>query len=570
MIVRAAEPTHARNMGSSPAKNKRIFQQETHMKKCRRCGNKVNNNVDICPYCFGYTLDFINDAEETERCVRCGTQKAAGYAICSKCGCGDFYKTSVHAHVASYIEANTQFQKYHNSRAGHGFAAEDANALNDALHGGHVEKTGLSNAKNGADRIVDGVPIQTKYYNTASKTVNSAFDSSGYRYGGQRLEVPADQYEECVTIMKEKIKAGTVYDSNGDLITDPNKAEKIIQKGSVTYEQAKNIAKAGNIDSLVFDVKNNIISSSWVGGISFLISFARYKWNGRDTEDAVKAALGDALRSGGIAMLVGIASSQVLRTRSAAAMTVLVRCGIKPLYKTAIGKPAIEALARASLGKGIYGAAAVNHVSKLLRSNVVTSCVTTTLITLPDIYRASISKNISWAQFGQNFGVNVAGVAGGVGGWAAGAAAGAAIGSIVPILGTAIGGIAGGILGAFGGGTCASAATKGILDQFIKDDAKEMFELMPPIVEELCMEYLLSEEEANSFIEYIKRTVDASWLRDMYGAGETMHRRKMFARKRFVEFCDALIRRRSKVAAPSIQLFDKVANNFLEDIAQAV
>jgi hypothetical protein len=67
------------------------------------------------------------------------------------------------AAVSSDLTANTQFSKYHNKKGGHGFAAEDANALNDRLRGRRVEKVGLSNAKNGPDRIVGGQAIQTKY-----------------------------------------------------------------------------------------------------------------------------------------------------------------------------------------------------------------------------------------------------------------------------------------------------------------------------------------------------------------------------------------------------------------------
>lgn len=478
----------------------------------------------------------------------------------------DSYGKYAHSTIASHLETNTQFQKYHNMRAGHGFAAEDANAINDTLHGRHVEKVGLSNELNGPDRIVNGVPIQTKYYSSPQGTINSAFDSSGYRYGGQQIEVPSDQYEDCINLMEKKILDGRVRDENGHTISDPSQAKQLVKKGSITYAQAKNIAKAGNIDSLIFDAKNNVISSSYTGGISFLISFARYKWNGCSTQDAIKGSLVDAFHSGGVAMLIGIASSQIIRTRSAAAMTVLIRHGLKPLYGTAIGKTAIEAIARASLGRAIYGAAAVNYVSKLMRSNFITSSVSTAIMTAPDFYRAAISRNISWAQFGKNLAVNVAGVAGGVGGWAAGAATGAAIGSFFPIIGTGIGGIAGGLLGALCGGTGASKVAKAGLDPFIKDDAKEMYELLEPVTEEICMEYLLSEEEVALFIEHIKSTIDASWLRTMYGSGKTNFSRKMFAKNTLSEFCDSLICRRKKIEPPSEEIYHEEVNNFVDSL----
>jgi hypothetical protein len=106
---------------------------------------------------------------------------------------------------AAEIE-NTQWTKYKGPKGGHGFAAEDANALNDKLRGKKVEKTGLSNELNGADRIVYGKMIQTKYYQTAERSVDAAFDQTtgNYRYKGQILEVPKDQYQEAIAQMKEK------------------------------------------------------------------------------------------------------------------------------------------------------------------------------------------------------------------------------------------------------------------------------------------------------------------------------------------------------------------------------
>lgn len=475
----------------------------------------------------------------------------------------DFY---THSGVASHLESNTQFQKYHNTRAGHGYAAEDANALNDILSGKRVDKTGLSNDLNGPDRVVNGVYIQTKYYESAFKTVNSVFDKSGFRYPGQQLEVPLDQYDECVNLMKDKIASGAVKDANGNTITDINKAKELVKSGSITYEQAKNIAKSGNIDSLTFDAKNNVISSSYIGGISFLISFARYKWNGANTKEAIKSALIDGFQSGGVAMLIGVASSQLLRFKSAAAMTVLVRCGVKPLYGTSLGKSAIEAIAKASLGKAVYGAAAVNYVSKLMRSNLVTSAISTVVMTAPDFYRATISKNISWTQFGKNVVVNVAGVAGGVGGWAAGAAAGAAVGSFIPFIGTAVGGIAGGLLGALGGGLGASQITKSGLDQFIKDDAQEMLELLEPVTENICIQYMLSEKEVELLVDHIKQKVDIDWLRDMYGYGDSHCERKRFAHNEFSEFCESMICKREKIMLPSEEIYNNEVNKFIDNI----
>lgn len=46
---------------------------------------------------------------------------------------------------------------------GHGFAAEQANNLHDILTGKDAKIVGGDNAKDGPDRMVNGVNIQTKY-----------------------------------------------------------------------------------------------------------------------------------------------------------------------------------------------------------------------------------------------------------------------------------------------------------------------------------------------------------------------------------------------------------------------
>lgn len=119
----------------------------------------------------------------------------------------DIHKHSVNgvASVASTECTNDQqWTKYH-SRQGHGFAAEDANAMWDRRHGKSVDKVGLDNSLNGADRISDGVQIQTKYCANANKSVSAAFDNGTYRYEGMKLEVPSDQYDEAVRIMRGRI-----------------------------------------------------------------------------------------------------------------------------------------------------------------------------------------------------------------------------------------------------------------------------------------------------------------------------------------------------------------------------
>ena len=115
------------------------------------------------------------------------------------------------ASLAAQELEKTQISRYH-TKGGHGFAAEDANTLNDRFSGKKAEVVGTSNEKNGPDRVVDGVRVQSKYFQNASETVAAAFDSGSgnYRYEGQVLEVPKDQYEACVELMRKRIAQGKV------------------------------------------------------------------------------------------------------------------------------------------------------------------------------------------------------------------------------------------------------------------------------------------------------------------------------------------------------------------------
>ena len=309
----------------------------------------------------------------------------------------------------------TQIARYH-TKGGHGFAAEDANNLADRLRGKVAKLVGRSNERHGADRVVDGVHVQSKYYENAPATMRSAFDPHGgnYRYSGQVLEVPKDQYDECVALMRQRIREGRVPGH-----TDPADAEKLVKKGTVTYRQARNVARAGNIDSVTFDVKTGAVVASGAFGVSFAINYWQGRRQGLDNIEAIRAALGEALATGSSTLVAHVVSTQLLRTKSAAWGTVVARPCVKTIARTSLGKKAVEGIAAASLGKAVHGVAAVNHVSKLLRSNAVTGTVTAVASCTPDFYRAAFDKSISWQQFTKNSVVNVAGVAGGVGGWGA-------------------------------------------------------------------------------------------------------------------------------------------------------
>lgn len=453
--------------------------------------------------------------------------------------------------VAQALE-KTQIAKYH-TKGGHGFSAEDANNFADIVRGKRAEVVGISNELNGADRVVDGLRVQSKYFQSASETLAAAFDpsSGSYRYAGQVLEVPKDQYEACVEMMRDRIAQGKVPG-----FENPADAEKIIQQGTVTYKQARNIARAGNVDSLIFDAKTQAVTSTYVFAVSFAVTFAQDRWRGESTRDATKAALGSALSAGGTTLITGVVSAQVLRTKAAAIGVVSVRSGVKAISGTTVGREAVHRIAAGSLGKAVYGAAAVNHVSKLLRSNAVTATIAAIATSTPEFYRAVFDRSISWRQFTKNISVNGAGVAAGTAGWLGGAAAGAAIGSAVPGIGTAAGGVVGGIIGALGAGVGGSAAAKAVADKIADDDSKSLITMLQDEIQTLACDYMLTEDEFECIVSSVRKTAKPKWLRRMFkeakkATDDTMLRR--LVRSEFEPQFEAILRIRPKIALPSTE-----------------
>lgn len=120
--------------------------------------------------------------------------------------------------ISTYSTVNKLYdeEKFH-ARQGHGFAAERANNLFDKLTGHDAHIVGDDNQKNGADRILDGNYIQSKYCGTGSRCINECFENNGhgnfrYMHKGKpmQIEVPSDKYEAAIEAMKVKIERGQV------------------------------------------------------------------------------------------------------------------------------------------------------------------------------------------------------------------------------------------------------------------------------------------------------------------------------------------------------------------------
>jgi len=483
---------------------------------CLHCGNELEENQLICPKCDHCSwLDSLTDADD----------KLAGIL------------------VASQIQANTQWEKYRcgkDGSTGHGFAAEDANAYQDMFNGCVVDLTGRDNSKAGADRICNSEAIQTKYYKTAEGSVNAAFDADGmFMYGGQILEVPKEQYDLSIELMRQKIADGKVPN-----VTNPDDASKIVRRGCVTYQQAKNIAKAGNIDSLVFDVKTQSVTALSSLGISFAINaglmllFSREK--NFSVNEVFQLAFLSGLQNGTITMASGVLTTQVLKTQFGRNLAAYVQWGTKNgidfVYKSEAGKDIIHQLSASIFNKGVYGAASKNAAVKFLRTNAIANLAVWIVSSGPDTWYL-INKEMSGPQFIQNLIVRGTGLAGGV-------------------LGTVLGaylGPMGMIGGALAGGAVFDWSAKKIASTIRKDDSEKMYMLIKVALTQLSNDYMIqTTEEFNRCMITIKDNgaLDEKFIRIMYSIGQKTNDdflRVQVAYERLAYYFRAIIRQRRVV-----------------------
>ncbi|MCR2047292.1 hypothetical protein NSB25_08385 [Acetatifactor muris] len=457
--------------------------------------------------------------------------------------------------VAAHGQVNKSYEeeKFH-GRQGHGFAAERANTLYDRLTGHDAKIVGDDNIKNGADRIVDGVAIQSKYCKSGSACVNECFDKEGnFRYWvdgkPMQIEVPSDKYDAAVKAMEEKIREGKMPG-----ITDPEEAKNIVRKGHFTYEQAKNIAKAGTVESLTYDAVNGAIIATSAFGVTAVITLAVNLWSGEDFNSSIKAATYSGLKVGGTAFVTTIIASQLSKAGLNSALV-----GSSEVIVAFMGPKASAVLINAfRSGSKIYGAAAMKSAAKLLRGNVITAGVTVVVLSSFDI--ANIFRGrISGKQLFKNLANTASTVAGGTGGWLGGAAVGSAI---LPGVGT----IVGGLIGSIAGGAAAGKATGAVLNNFIEDDADEMVGIIQKEFEELAQDYLLNQKEAEKIVEELSRKLDGKMLKDMFASSH----RKKFARQLLEPLIEKEIKKRKRIRAVSDKQMAKGLKEVLEEISDSI
>ena len=412
-----------------------------------------------------------------------------------------------------------------NGRQGHGYAAEQGKNLYDTINGRNAEILGDDNAKNGPDRIVDGQLIQTKYCQNAKASVNSGFKDGKYRYldcngNPMQLEVPSDQYEEAIRIMEEKIRNGQVPGCK-----NPKDASKIIRKGNITLKQAINIAKAGTVESLIFDAAHGAVIGLSAAGISSTIILAKALWNGEDLDTAIDMAMYSGIQAGGITFVTSVVTSQVTKT-GVSNLLIKPSNELVKLLPSTIRKQLLAAIRD---GAPIYGAAASKNLSKLLRGNFITQVITVLVLSSNDIWHYAQGK-ISGKQLFKEVTTLVSGLIGG-----------SIVGALLVPLGP-VGIIIGGIIGT----GLSSEAMRRLLNQFIEDDAIKLVEIVNRRLAILANEFLLSKSELDLVVEILRGCLVYGKLLEMYASED----RIIFANELIKKCISSVIIWRASILIP--------------------
>lgn len=383
---------------------------------------------------------------------------------------------------------------------GHGHVGEQAGNVLDRFKLKNAQPLGNSHEENGADRIVNGQLIQTKYCTTAGKSISQCFKNGQAKYitsngNMMKIEVPRDQYSKAVKLMEKRISNGEVPNE-----TNPNNAYKYVKKGALTYEQANIATKSifeRNSTIQVRDAKGNVLRDNNGNIITRTVTFQEKLLisAGLDFATGVSIAFPTSVVSSVWVYCNnrwrGISNNEALKNSLIAL--------IKPIMFSGFTYMLSSQFVRSPLGntiaKSLYGEIGKKSTNAMLKGSMLT--ITTIITVGPDLTRA-LRGRISWGQLIKNTAVTGGGIA-----------AGMALGSFVPIVGTVAGGVFGGFI------------AKKIADTFLEDDAILMLQIAKEeFIDTILMSGLTKEEFEDSLNKTFLHKNFGVFLQEMYSTGD--------------------------------------------------
>lgn len=405
---------------------------------------------------------------------------------------------------------------------GHGHAGEQYGDVYDKLRFKSTEKLGSSHEKYGADRVVNGENIQTKYWKTAGESIGQCFDEKGIgaKYlnpdgSMMKIEVPKDQYEAALKQMAKKIELGQVPNEN-----NPHNAENYVKKGALTYEHSRIATKS------IFDRKSQIAVKDKNGKTVY-----------RDVtlgEKMIWSAGGDFLTGAIAALPFGVVSGLWVYCNSIwqgtdkkTALRNSVISAAKPTLTGGVIYMVSSQFAGSKMGKAAGNLFAKTFVKKHMANKAKTKAVTkgtmgiiTVAITVGPDLTDCLRGRLSMEQLLKNTLSTGAGMA-------SGAMIGNAVGSVVPGVGNVIGSVVGGSIGAI--------SARKLMDNFIEDDAVKMIRVAKEEFIETVMMSSLSEEEFKDILEktFLSKKFD-KLLKTMYASNNS----REYIHEHFVNFVE--------------------------------
>ena len=350
--------------------------------------------------------------------------------------------------------------------------------------------------------------MEGKYYTNQSvnvycPTVEKAVDiCSHYITNNERLllEVPFEQYEEIINVMKQQVSDTIDY-------------RQIIKKGAFTYAQIEHITLARNIHGLTMDEQGRIHFVNDAISISAVTAFAQSKWNGAPRKVAIEHGIHTGLAVLGETFAEEVISLQIYNHEEVIADFDL-NPDIRGAFKTGGAKMASKKMATAITKKAMISSAALKKGIMLLNTNVVTGALVTGMMSTVDIAH-TVRGKMSSQQLFKNIAKTAASVTGGM----IGMLVGSGIGLTIPNVSTAIVSMIGAIVGLLIGSGLASKITKRALDMFIRDDALQMLDIFNERLTVLAGEYLLNEKELEQALHDFEALHNMpKMLKEMYAA----------------------------------------------------
>ena len=174
----------------------------------------------------------------------------------------------------------------------------------------------------------------------------------------------------------------------------------IIWKGKLTYAQARNLAKAGTIESLAYDTVTGAINCSFAFGLSALVSFAFTFYRTRNPKEAARDAAITGLQTFGLSLATQVLSTQIARTSLQKSLVPISEVIARNMGSKTT-QTLINAIRKLAGKKPIYSGAAQKSLAKALRSNAMAQGISFVVFVVPDTVKIARGK-MSGYQYAKN------------------------------------------------------------------------------------------------------------------------------------------------------------------------